>query len=220
MMLKNLLSIFVRSNCPLCQRQTQQVICTYCQKKVQSNYLSSRKIIKFQNLSVFAWGRYEGELKRAIASLKYNNNPQLGILLGEWLAYSWLESFPNKKTRKLTVVPIPLHPKKLKLRGYNQATKIAQGFCQVTGYPLKSQALIRVKNTQAMFGLNSQQRQENMQNVLVVNPNFDARSVRSSILLIDDICTTGSTIQAADRALSQKSLSIYGAAVVAKTIKN
>lgn len=217
-MLKSLLSIFVQSGCPLCQRQTQEIVCTYCQKKVQSNRLSPRKIAKPQNMSVFAWGKYEGELKRAIAHLKYENQPQLGILLGEWLAHSWLESFQGKKTPKLTVMPIPLHPQKLKLRGFNQSTKIAQGFCQITGYKLKPQALIRVKNTQAMFGLNPQQRQENVKNALVVNQNFDSMANRSPVLLLDDIYTTGSTVQAAYQALCQRSIAVYGAAVVAKVI--
>lgn len=217
-MLKNLLSIFVCPDCPLCQRQTQQIICTYCQKKVQSNYLSTRKIIESKNLSVFAWGKYEGELKRAIASVKYENNPQLGVLLGEWLAHSWLASFPSKKIKKLTVVPIPLHSQKLKLRGFNQATKIAQGFCQVTGYQLKSQALIRVKNTQAMFGLNPQQRQTNIKNALVVNHHLEPTLGRSPILILDDIYTTGSTIRSAYQAFTQSSFKVYGGVVVAAVI--
>lgn len=218
-MFKSLLNTFIQSSCSLCQRQTEAIICRYCQKKVESNRLLLEKTDKKTNLPIFAWGKYEGALTRAIAQLKYKNQPQLGTVLGEWLGQSWLDSPHSKKIpKKLTVVPIPLHQQKLKQRGFNQSTKIAQGFCQVTGYKLKPQILIKVKNTEAMFALNPQQRQANIKNALVVNQNFNAIARKSPLLILDDIYTTGSTIQAANMALSQSSIDVYGAAVVAIAI--
>lgn len=214
-MLKSLLALFIQSVCPLCQRQTQAIVCPYCHNKIQSHRLLVRNIAQKGSLPVLAWGKYEGQLKRAIALLKYENKSQLGIMLGEWLGQSWLATNQGNKIAKLTVVPIPLHQQKLKIRGFNQSQKIAQGFCQVTGYTLNSQALIRAKNTEAMFGLNPQQRQANVTNAFVIHKNFDSSAARSPILLIDDIYTTGSTIQEARQALSCSSLDVYGAAVVA-----
>ncbi|MDJ0689002.1 MAG: ComF family protein [Xenococcaceae cyanobacterium MO_188.B32] len=214
-MLRSLLSLFVQSLCPLCQRQTQELICTYCQQKIRGHHLSAWEIETSRDLPIFAWGKYEGHLKRAIAQIKYENKPELGILLGEWLGQSWLNTPQGKKIRRLTVVPIPLHQHKLKLRGFNQSTKIARGFCQVTGYTLNPHALIRVRNTEAMFGLNSQQRQENIHNAFRINKNFNSTVARSPILLLDDIYTTGSTIKEACQALTQNSLKVCGAAVIA-----
>ena len=214
-MLKSILSLFVQSLCPLCQRQTQDFICSYCQQKIRGHHLSAWETKTPSGLPLFAWGKYEGHLKRAIASLKYENKPELGILLGEWLGQSWLNTPQGKKIKKLTVVPIPLHHHKLKIRGFNQSTKIARGFCQVTGYTLNSQVLIRTKNTEAMFGLNPQQRQENIHNAFVVNKNFAPTAARSPILLLDDIYTTGSTIKEACQALTQYSVGVFAAAVVA-----
>ena len=214
-MLKNFLNLFVKSFCPLCQRQTQDIICSYCDKKIQANYLPVWETKKAGNLPVFAWGKYEGYLKRAIACLKYEDKPELGVILGEWLGQSWLDTPQGKKISRLTVVPIPLHHHKLKLRGFNQSTKIAQGFCQVTGYSLQPQVLMRRRNTEAMFGLNPQQRQANVQNAFVVNKNFHSKTARSKILLLDDIYTTGSTIREADKALTQSSIDVCAAAIVA-----
>ena len=214
-MLRSLLSLFVQSLCPLCQRQSQDIICTYCQQKVRGNRLSAWDTETPGSLPIFAWGKYEGQLKRAIACLKYENKPELGILLGEWLGQSWLDTPQGKKIKKLTVVPIPLHQQKLNLRGFNQSVYIAQGFCQVTGYPLQAQVLIRMRNTEAMFGLNPRQRQNNVKNAFVINKNFYSTAARSSILLLDDIYTTGSTIKEAYKALTQDSVNVYGAAVVA-----
>ena len=214
-MLRSLLCLFIQSDCTLCQRPTQAIVCSYCQKKIHGNRLLVKTITNKGSLPVLAWGKYEGQLKRAIALLKYENKPQLGIMLGEWLGQSWLATTQGKKMAKLTVVPIPLHQQKLKIRGFNQSASIAQGFCQVTGYTLNSQVLIRTRNTEAMFGLNPQQRKANVTNAFVIHKNFDSSAARSPILLIDDIYTTGSTIQEARQALISSSFDVYSAAVVA-----
>ena len=213
-MLRGLLSLFIQSRCPLCQRQAQAMICNYCQQKVRGHHRPTWSTETSSSLPIFAWGKYEGSLKRAIACLKYENKPELGILLGEWLGQSWLDTPQGKKIKKLTVVPIPLHQQKLKLRSFNQSVQIARGFCQVTGYPLQTQVLIRVKNTEAMFGLNPQQRQANVKNAFVLNKNWYYKATRSSILLLDDIYTTGSTIKEAYQALTHNSIPVFGAAIV------
>lgn len=214
-MLRSLLSLFIQSRCPLCQRQAQAMICDYCQQKVHVNHLPTWLTEMSSSLPIFAWGKYEGQLKRAIACLKYNNQPQLGILLGEWLGQSWLDTPQGKKIKKLTVVPIPLHQQKFNLRGFNQSVEIARGFCQVTGYALQTQVLIRVKKTEAMFSLNPQQRQANVKNAFVLNKKWHDKAARSSILLLDDIYTTGSTMKEAYQALNRNSIPVSGAAVMA-----
>ena len=214
-MRRGLLSLFIQSRCPLCQRQAQAMICDYCQQKVYGNHLPTWLTETPSSLPIFAWGKYEGALKRAIACLKYNNQPQLGILLGEWLGQSWLDTPQGKKIKKLTVVPIPLHQQKLNLRGFNQSVQIARGFCQVTGYALQTQALIRVKKTEAMFGLNPQQRQANVKNAFVLNKNWQDQAARSSILLLDDIYTTGNTMKEAYQVLTRNSIPVSAAAMMA-----
>ena len=209
-MLKQLLSVFLQSRCAFCQRTTPATLCKYCQQKLLSHRLPKSDRLKLDNnLPIFAWGRYE-ELKRAIALMKYNNKPELGTVLGELLGQAWLDN-DLTKPRKITVVPIPLHHKKLKSRGFNQAQIIAQSFCQITGYSLNSQALIRVKKTKAMFDLNPEERVKNLQGAFKVGNKLP----KHPVLLIDDIYTTGTTIKESVKVLSQ--VEVIGVAVVAKT---
>ena len=212
-MLKQLLSVFLQSRCAFCQRTTPATLCEYCQQKLLSHRLPKgvakpcRKA--YRNLPVFAWGKYDGQLKRAIALMKYNNKPELGRLLGELLGQAWLDN-DLIKPRKITVVPIPLHQQKLKSRGFNQAQIIAQSFCQITGYSLNSQALIRVRETKAMFDLNPEERVKNLQGAFKVGNKLP----KYPVLLIDDIYTTGTTIEESVKVLSE--VEIIGVAVVAK----
>lgn len=209
-MLKQLLSVFLQSRCEFCQRTTPVTLCEYCQQKLLSHQLlKSNRLQLNGNLPVFAWGKYDGQLKRAIALMKYNNKPELGRLLGELLGQAWLDNNLTKP-RKITVVPIPLHQQKLKTRGFNQARIIAQSFCQITGYSLNTQALIRVRETKAMFALNPEERVKNLQGAFKVGNKLP----KHPVLLIDDIYTTGTTIKESVKVLSN--VEIIGVAVVAK----
>ena len=207
-MLKQLLSVFLQSRCAFCQRTTPATLCKYCQQKLLSHRLPKSDRLKLDNnLPIFAWGRYE-ELKRAIALMKYNNKPELGTVLGELLGQAWLDN-DLTKPRKITVVPIPLHHKKLKSRGFNQAQIIAQSFCQITGYSLNSQALIRVRETKAMFDLDREERVKNLQGAFKVG-----KPPKHPVLLIDDIYTMGTTVRELVKVLSE--VEVIGVAVVAK----
>lgn len=174
-----------------------------------------------QEFPVFAWGKYDGDLSRAIATLKYENHPELGILLGKWLGNSWLKSNLIKKTNQYIVIPIPLHHTKLKSRGFNQAELIAKGFCQVTKSKLIADGLIRTRATQAMFGLKREQRCSNINNAFQLSDRLRQKPPRSPILIIDDIYTSGSTVKEATKTLQKHQLEVIGAATVSqgKTVK-
>ncbi len=214
-MWKSYLSLWLKFPCPLCQRTAEDVVCRYCQKKVESCRLENPQALWQGYLPVFAWGKYEGELKRAIATLKYNNHPEIGVLLGKWLAKTWQANNLISPNLKLTIVPIPLHKTKFKSRGFNQAVSLAKGFCQETGDYLEPEALIRVKATEAMFTLNPAQRQQNLQNAFAISKNWQKSRKSASILLLDDIYTTGTTLTEAAQILRQHRINVLGAIVIA-----
>ncbi len=214
-MWKSFLSLWLKFPCPLCQRTAEDVVCRYCQKKLESCRLKNSQALWKGDLPVFAWGKYEGELKRAIATLKYNNNPEIGVLLGKWLAQTWQENNVISSRLKLTIVPIPLHKTRFQERGFNQAVSLAKGFCQETGDYLELEALIRVKASKAMFGLSPAQRKKNLQNAFAISENWQKSSKSRSILLLDDIYTTGTTIKEAAQILRQQKINVVGAIVIA-----
>lgn len=205
---KPLLNFFLKPNCPLCDRPTPTTLCIYCDRQLQSEQLSD----PLQNTTPFilAWGNYSGTIKRAIAQCKYHNHPQLGYYLGELLGKTWLTHTPHDA--KIIAIPIPLHPDKHRQRGFNQAELIAKGFCHHTGIKL-NQSLLRVKSTEAQFQLNSTDRQLNLSDAFALKPGHKLQG--RSIILIDDIYTTGATISAASQPLQNDSVNIVGITVTA-----
>ncbi|MBV5261480.1 ComF family protein [Synechococcus moorigangaii CMS01] len=207
------LSLFLQGKCPLCDRPGENIVCRDCDRQLHKTKLIHPKRHWQGELPLFVWGQYDGILKRAIATLKYNNQPQLGHWLGTQLGDQWRKSFP--KAPQLTVIPIPMHPAKQKQRGFNQAEIIARQFAQVTGLRHNPQLLRRTKATQALFDLTVQQRQRELQQAFSLNPKAYSPKRPSPILLIDDIYTTGTTATAAQQTLMNGGLEVYGIAAIA-----
>ncbi|MEO1691467.1 MAG: ComF family protein [Cyanobacteria bacterium J06631_6] len=213
-MFKQLLSVFLESRCQFCDRSTAESLCESCYQKLSSYQLSKSDRQKLdRSQSVYAWGRYDGQLKRAIALMKYQNQPEIGSLLGTELGKAWIDSRLLRRSPKITVVPIPMHQQKQQERGFNQAEVIARSFCQVTGYGLNTQALIRIRATEAMFNLKSTvARAKNLQGAFKVGSKLP----KYPVLLVDDIYTTGTTVKEATKVLQQYKIEVIGVAVAAK----
>lgn len=218
-MLKSFLDLFLKPNCPLCERPAQKEICIYCEKQLKQLEYSSAEIFWQGDLPVFIWGNYGGILKRAIAALKYDQKAHLGELFGYWLGEKWLTSSIFKQYKNLIIVPIPLHEKKLKIRGFNQAEIIAKGFCQITRYPLKAQGLSRIKNTEALFGLNLIEREKEIKDSLILGKDFQQKLPNFPVLLLDDIYTTGTTVKEAKKVLENHNIKVIGVVALASTKK-
>jgi ComF family protein len=209
------LNLFLASRCPLCDRSTNKLFCQYCQKQLDSCQLDNPQELWQGDLPIFVWGNYEGVLKRAIASLKYDNKPQIGELLGELLGKAWLKANLCPKKQRLVVVPIPLHSDKLSQRRYNQAAIIAETFAQITGLPYLKQGLIRIRDTKAQFGLSIAERKDNLENAFTLGKDLQRSPRGTTVLLIDDIYTTGATAQTATQILRHSGISVLGLGAIA-----
>ncbi len=141
-----------------------------------------------------ATGIYEGKLAAAIQALKYENATALAAPLGERLAaalasLNWIFDM---------IIPVPLHTNRLRQRGYNQSQLLGEHVAEHLALLCNSSALIRRRNTPAQVGLTRPQRHANMQDAFAAS----APQVSGfSILLIDDVYTTGATLQACAAAL-------------------
>ena len=128
---------------------------------------------------------------------KYNGMHQIGNLLGSLAAKQLLknEVFSNADI----IIPVPLHRKRLKERGYNQSACFAEGLASQLKAVVVTGNLVRVKATKTQTHKSRFDRFENMQEVFALN---DPRSlVNKHVLLVDDIITTGSTLEACGIAL-------------------
>ncbi|NJL86923.1 MAG: ComF family protein [Leptolyngbyaceae cyanobacterium SM1_1_3] len=214
--LKSVLNLFLQGRCPLCDRPTPANFCLACQTNLQQQ--TNCPPANWQSpLPVLAWRRYEGSLKRAIAALKYQHQPQIGFTLGTWLGETWQQQVQICNCRPV-VVPIPLHPNKLQQRGYNQAELIAQGFCRVTGLALAAHGLQRVQMTEAQFSLSAQARWQNLAQAFELGPHFQPHKPTAPVLLIDDIYTTGATATSAADTLRRQQISVLGIGAIARSM--
>ncbi|ASC73304.1 Competence protein F [Halomicronema hongdechloris C2206] len=209
----SLLQLVLEAPCPLCERSTTVAVCSACQRQLRRCQLSAA-VSQQIGLRVFGWGSYQGPLRRALAALKYDHQPQIADLLGTWLGQSW-QDIGRVNTNRLIVVPIPLHAIKQQQRGYNQAALLAERFCQQVRLPLSRDGLVRQRATEAQFGLSAEERQANVQQAFGLGPQWLKRRPSQSVLLIDDIFTTGATARAAANVLRRHGISVWGIAAVA-----
>lgn len=209
-----LLDLLLQAQCPLCQRTTAAAFCQACQRQIQQCQFPSPAWLQEEQLPVFAWGRYNGALRRTIAAFKYENKPHLARPLGEWLALAWLGA--TKQSTTFTVVPIPMHPMKQQQRGFNQADLLAEHFCEQTQLPLQKQGLTRSRETTAQFQLSAGDREQNLADAFSLGNAFRKRPPTNSVLLLDDIYTTGATARSAAQTLRRHGIRVQGLIVLAR----
>jgi ComF family protein len=215
-------SVFLQTPCPLCDRATPNLFCGNCERQVRRCQLLEMQPLEPRTqldstleVPVFAWGGYGGALKRAIAACKYHHQPHLAQPLGEWMAEAWQHS--AWAGQRAIVVPIPMHQEKERQRGFNQANLLAQAFCRATQLPLAMQGLVRVRATEAQFGLSISARQRNLQDAFGLGRGLAGRVPHQPVLLLDDIYTTGATARSAIQTLRHQGIPVQGLIVLART---
>lgn len=137
------------------------------------------------------------KVQKLIHALKYENRPEIGDMLGAYYGLQLRRSAPYSTAR--LIVPVPLHPLKEHRRGYNQAARFARGLSETMGIRAGTRALERISFTETQTRKNREQRWENVRSVFRVKDAGQIRDTR--ILLVDDVVTTGSTLEACARAL-------------------
>lgn len=211
---QGLLDLFLQSQCPLCQRPTSTDFCTYCQKQLQRCQIAKPEKFWGNDFPVFPWGIYSGSLKQALWTLKYEKQPHIAQPLGFWLGETWLKSRLHLG-KKLIVVPIPLHPNKLRSRGFNQAELLAASFCQVTNLPLQKDGLERISETEALYNKSPVERRESLVGAFKMGKAFHQRHPKAEVLLLDDIYTTGATALTVADTLNEYDIKVCGMVAIA-----
>ena len=214
--LRPFLNIFLKPNCPLCQRSADREFCQYCEKQVWHCQFPNGGEIFSGEVPVFVWGQYKDSLKRAIAAMKYEDHPEIAKPLGYWLADGWLATAPREKA---VVIPIPMHKKKQRERGFNQSELLANSFCEATGLQIWRNALVKLKQTQPLYNLSSQERLEMVKDIFAIGKDFRNRSSYAPVLLVDDIYTTGATVNSAIEVLRKAGIKVVGVLAIATTNK-
>ncbi len=208
-----------QKNCPICNRPADLILCKDCDRQIaahQSPEFLQKDIPISSDIPLYSWGIYDGALKRAIATCKYENHPEIMQAIGIKVADQWQRSASlNINPKNLAIVPIPLHANKLKSRGFNQAEVAARQFSERTGLNCYPQLLQRVKDTKAqMLTKSATERQQNLSQAFVAQ--VTSKLKQRQVILFDDIYTSGATIREAISALRKAHINVCGVIVIAR----
>ncbi|NLA24778.1 MAG: ComF family protein [Bacteroidales bacterium] len=171
------------------------------------------------------WGKLQVEMATALFffakgskyrnllhSLKYRHKPEIGVFLGRELGFRIRNSEYFKNIDYL--IPVPLHKSRLKERGYNQSTMICRGISDVTEIELYEDAIVRTVATQTQTKKNREERWENVAGKFAL-PNVESLK-NKHVLLVDDVITTGATLEAVAHTLLEVEGLKISIAVLAK----
>lgn len=200
--------------CPECVEKVKRVsgaVCYRCGKPLldeNREYCADCEKRKPDFRENVAWADYSSKyIRRMMAEVKYHGNRQL-------LDYPCLEFGAREKERIAAwdpevMIPVPVHEKRLRVRGYNQAEEIAKRLSEIWELPVDSGYLVRSGETRAQKELSRNERMTNLMEAFSVS---GAPGKYKKVLLIDDIYTTGSTMSACARVLHRAGIpEVYGA---------
>lgn len=191
-----------RSHCSCCSQpfpaSSSQHLCAICLQRPPAFSI------------VHAACSYQELVKDAIHQLKYRNQVNLAQPLGKLLGKA-LEATEDG-FRPDCIIPVPLHPGRLKKRGYNQALEISRPLAKKLQVPIDTTLLQRTLETQPQQGLTAVERKNNLHNAFIVTTTTSARN----ILLVDDVMTTGETVRECCRVLMKNKITEVQIAVIGR----
>lgn len=205
-----ILRILYPKKCPLCERIVSDAtkefcagceagltiinepVCVVCGRPVKKDEVRCRDCEKYKH--EFIGGRitfsYE-QVSSSVYRFKYMNRPEYAWGYGKEIAYrqrDWI-----KIINPDAIIPVPLHKKRLIKRGYNQAEELAKAVSYYSNIPVRNDVVLRVKNTSPLKFSDREGRRNNMKNAFIVRENVVKLN---TVVLVDDIYTTGSTLDA------------------------
>ena len=207
----DLWELFFPRHCAVCGcklQKSEKHICLSClQTMFRTNYHLQTDNPMEKNL----WGkiplgratalffyRRENPYVKLLYELKYYGNFRLGVYMGRYMAICLKDSDFFQGIQ--LIVPVPLHPDKLRKRGYNQSAKLAEGISQITGIPVATNVIIRQKFTDTQTRKSRIERWLNVSGIFVCIAPSELEG--KHILLVDDVMTTGATIVSCSDALA------------------
>ena len=210
--LKDICNLFFPEVCLCCHEHlvnNETIICLVCRHDLPLTNFSFEKDnlveksfygrIPIENATALFYFSKKGKVQQLIHELKYNKQQQVGTLAGNWLGSEMAES--NRFERMDCIIPVPLHQKKLKSRGYNQVTTFGQSLAKILNITYDETILVKISSTKTQTKKLRFDRWKNVQELFEVQNKY--RLINKHILLIDDIITTGATLEACCEALSK-----------------
>lgn len=218
-------TLFFPNHCLGCSNSLyrgEEILCTRCILELpKTKYheeidntikqrLSGR--ISLHYAMAFLKFRKTGVVQHLLHQLKYNNHPEVGVRLGKLYGKDLMDTGFNNQFD--LIIPIPLHKSRKRKRGYNQSAKFAEGLSQSLQIPWDENVVLRKTKTTTQTRKTKIERWENVKDVFVVHQPESIIGKR--ILLVDDIITTGATLEACGQYLLNEGCATLSIACIAE----
>ena len=203
--LRNIFDLFFPEECLSCGTLTEvqgKFLCLFCLSELPLTHYSRQPKNQLETTFIgriplkaatsLLYFERKGTVQKLIHQLKYKGKSDLGVFFGHWLAHEMKQS--NRFDGIDFVVPVPMHPKKEKERGYNQVLGFASAIAKGLKAELRTDVLTRVKNRKTQTSKNRFDRLKILENDYQLHGSCDIENTH--ILLVDDIITSGATIEA------------------------
>lgn len=164
-----------------------------------NDFVRQMKVMHLDKAAAFLHYEKDHPIQRAIHLMKYADQPMIGQQLGHLAAVDmqyadFLEGID-------VIIPVPLHPKRMRERGYNQSEYIARGIREVTGIPIDTTHVTRTRNTPKQALQTGEERKHNVVDAFAVN--HPEQLYNKHILVVDDLITTGETMRSCLKAMKR-----------------
>ena len=211
-LLKDVFAVFYPNLCLCCNDHllnNETVICISCRHDLpkthfsfETNNLAEKTFfgrIKIEEATALFYFFKKGKIQQLIHQLKYQKQQQVGTFIGNWLGDEIIDSDRFKTID--CIIPVPLHKKKQQQRGFNQVTTFGQSLSKKLNIPYLENILVKISSTKTQTKKVRLDRWKNVQELFYVYNK--ATLENKHILLIDDILTTGATLEACCNALNK-----------------
>lgn len=197
--LVGLLDWIYKKKCYFCKSSFESVkMCSKCYDELTFLPIGANRI--YDGVNIFCAGSYSKNLQKLIRGLKYHKQKDLAYYQAKFMYEYWKRL---NFTDNFQVCPVPLHKKRLKKRKYNHMELVANEFCKLAGLDTNFELIKRVKETKPQYRLSKKEREINLSGAFLVDKT---KLKNGKILLIDDICTTGSTFEEMIRELKKNGI--------------
>ena len=199
-------SILHPATCILCGRDHEfklAWICEICIQQLNASFHLSKSVLRLENdrfsFPVYSGWYYTESIQSVIHALKYDNHNSIGPYLGKLLVQN--AGSLLKKHQNNLLVPVPLHARRLKERGFNQSERIAQGIADHYNSMEIRAYLKRVVYTKKQTLLSQEERQQNVRDAFALDRRSEGKLNDCHLILVDDVFTTGATIRECAKVL-------------------
>ena len=218
-------SLFFPPYCYACERSLatgESLVCTYCRVRLPYTDIPHKESdaalklrfsgqIQLRHALAYLYFKRSGRVQRLLHALKYQGVQEIGLQLGRWYGETLREH--GFQAAFDQILPVPLHAAKKRQRGYNQSESFARGLGQALQLPVSERVLCRQVNTSSQTHKSRTERWQNVQHVFRVSQPASLQDER--ILLVDDVLTTGATLEAGALTLLKAGCREVSVAVIA-----